>query len=63
MPQPVVEQAALVDAALASAHADLGDLLIQAVGRANGCSRTVTFDEAFARLPNVARLGGSPAVR
>ena len=52
-----------MDAALASAHADLGDLLIQAVGRSNGCSRTVTFDEAFARLPDVERLGASPAVR
>lgn len=55
-PQLLVEQAALVDAALASAHSDLGDLLIQAVGRANGCSRTITFDEAFARLPDAELL-------
>jgi predicted nucleic-acid-binding protein len=52
-PTIFVEQAAAVSAAIARPHHDLADNLLHEVGKAHGCTRTVTFDRKFARLPGV----------
>ncbi|HEY2050669.1 MAG TPA: type II toxin-antitoxin system VapC family toxin [Caulobacteraceae bacterium] len=56
--QLTIEQAETVARALDLGHAELADALIREVGRAAGCSRTVTFDQRFARLDGVERLVG-----
>ena len=52
-PTLVVEQATAVAAAIALPHDDLADNLLHEIGKARGCSRTVTFDRKFSRLPGV----------
>ena len=54
--QLVVEQAQIVERAAKMPNADLADSLLLEVGRANGCSRTVTFDRAFSTFENVGLL-------
>ena len=39
-----------------SAQADFSDCLIETVALAQGCSHTMTFDKAAARLPGMQRL-------
>jgi len=56
--QLAVENAEVVEQALALPHEDLADTLVHEFGRAAGCEKTVTFDRTFARLPGVERLGG-----
>jgi predicted nucleic-acid-binding protein len=56
--QIVVEQAEIVEAALANNHHELADSLIHFIGAAAGCDRTVTFDRSFARLDGVELLRG-----
>ncbi|HZF93290.1 MAG TPA: type II toxin-antitoxin system VapC family toxin [Allosphingosinicella sp.] len=51
----VVAEEQVVASAL-TAGADLIDALIHALGRAAGCSETVTFDRRFARAPGVRLL-------
>jgi predicted nucleic-acid-binding protein len=53
----VVAQEQVVLAALGSGG-DLVDAIIHALGRAAGCSETVTFDRRFARLEGVRLLAG-----
>jgi predicted nucleic-acid-binding protein len=53
----VFENAEAVEGALGSPHGDLVDNVLHRVGRAEGCSRTVTFDRTFARLDGVELLG------
>ncbi len=48
----------VVRRALADAAADIADALIHEIGRANGCSKTVTFDKRFACLAGVELLTG-----
>ena len=55
-PQLIVDQAAMVERALASKHPDFADALIHEIGRAAGCVKTVTFDRSFARLNGVELL-------
>jgi predicted nucleic-acid-binding protein len=52
-PTILVEQSAAVATAIALPHDDLADNLLHEVGKAHGCSHTVTFDRKFARLPSV----------
>ena len=49
----VVERADVVESALAMDLPDLADALIHAMGKASGCSKTITFDERFARQAGV----------
>lgn len=51
----VVADEAVVLAALAIPH-DLADSLVHALGRAAGCTETVTFDRRFARVDGVRLL-------
>lgn len=53
--QIVVAGEEVVFAALALRH-DLADALVHELGRAAGCSETVTFDRRFARLEGVRLL-------
>ncbi|MBI2784594.1 MAG: PIN domain-containing protein [Gammaproteobacteria bacterium] len=52
----VVENAEAVEAAVASSHRDLADMLIHFIGAGAGCERTVTFDRTFARIDGVGLL-------
>lgn len=55
----VVERAELVARALteaAAAGSEMADALVAALGRAAGCSETVTFDRRAARLPGMRLL-------
>jgi predicted nucleic-acid-binding protein len=52
-PTILIEQPAVVAAAIALPHTDLPDNLLHETGKAHGCTRTVTFDRKFARLPGV----------
>ena len=52
-PTILIEQAAAVAAAIAQPHNDLADSLLHEIGKIHGCTRTVTFDRKFARLPGV----------
>lgn len=54
--QITIEKADTVARALDLGLAELADALIHEVGRSAGCSRTVTFDQRFARLEGVERL-------
>ena len=56
-PQVVFGDEAAVSAAL-EAQGDLVDALIHELGRAAGCSETVTFDRRFAQMDGVRLLGG-----
>ena len=56
--QVVIEQADAVEAAIALPHEDLADALIHEIGRAKGCTKTVTFDKRFARIGGVELLTG-----
>jgi predicted nucleic-acid-binding protein len=47
-----------VEAALSGGAGDLADRIIHELGRAAGCSETVTFDRRFARLEGVRLLSG-----
>ena len=58
MRQLVVEHPEIAARAVASQSADISDAIIHEIGRANGCSKTLTFDRRFARLAGVERLGG-----
>ena len=55
-PQLVIEEAALIERALALELRDLGDAIIHEAGKAAGCSKTLTFDRRFARLDGVELL-------
>lgn len=57
MRQLVVEQPEIAARAVASQSADISDAIIHEIGRANGCSKTLTFDRRFARLAGVERVG------
>jgi predicted nucleic-acid-binding protein len=54
--QIVIESEEMVKTALESGHDDLADQLIDGIGRAVGCTHTVTFDRKFARLDGVELL-------
>ena len=54
----VVEHADAVERALRHPPGDLADALIHEVGAIAGCTKTVTFDRAFARLEGVELLEG-----
>jgi predicted nucleic-acid-binding protein len=56
VPELRFEDLALVERGLKSGH-DLPDYLIHELGRAAGCSETVTFDRRFAKLDGVRLLG------
>lgn len=53
----LVEDPAVLQAALSHEKQDLSDALIHEVGKANGCTKTMTFDRKFARLGGVELLG------
>lgn len=57
-PQLRVAQEDVVERALAAdASIGLADRIVHELGRAAGCSETVTFDRRFARLSGVRLLG------
>jgi predicted nucleic-acid-binding protein len=55
-PNIVIEEAELVEKALAIPHNDISDIFIHLVGQSKGCTKTVTFDKKFARVPGVELL-------
>jgi predicted nucleic-acid-binding protein len=55
-PNIVLEAVDLVLAALGLENGDVADRIIHLIGKANGCSKTVTFDKKFARLKGVELL-------
>ncbi len=55
-PQLMIEQALLVERALALELPDLGDAIIHEAGKAAGCNVTMTFDRRFAQLDGVELL-------
>ena len=52
----LVEDPAVLHAALGHEKQDLADALIHEIGKANGCGKTLTFDRKFARLEGVELL-------
>jgi predicted nucleic-acid-binding protein len=55
-PNIFLEADQLVRNALDLGHRDLADAIIHLIGQANGCTKTVTFDNKFARLVGVELL-------
>ena len=55
-PNIIVESDGLVRTALEMHGGDISDHIIHLIGRAHGCSKTVTFDKKFARIAGVERL-------
>ncbi len=55
-PQIHIEQQELVTAAISEAAGDIADTIIHLVGKSKGCTKTVTFDRKFARVPGVELL-------
>lgn len=55
-PNLVFEQASSLKSALAFEHGDLADNILHRTGQAQGCTKTLTFDKKFARLPGVELL-------
>ncbi len=55
-PTIVVEQAEVVESALAEGLGGFADCLVHYAALAAGCSKTVTFDRKFARIAGVERL-------
>jgi predicted nucleic-acid-binding protein len=53
LPQLVLEGSDEIEAALAMPHRDLVDCILHQLGKAAGCTHTVTFDKRFARLDGV----------
>jgi predicted nucleic-acid-binding protein len=51
-----IEHDVLLREALALPAEGIADALIHLIGKAAGCSHTVTFDQRFARLPGVELL-------
>ena len=56
--QLTFENAEIVDRALSEGRHDPADMIIHELGRAAGCSETVTFDRRFARAEGVRLLSG-----
>ncbi len=54
----VIEHEAAIERALHLPHKDLADSILHEIGKAAGCSKTVTFDKKFARLSGVELLDG-----
>ena len=52
----VVDEAAVVQLALALPSAEVTDAIIHEIGRARGCEGTLTLDQDFARLEGVELL-------
>lgn len=55
-PNLAFEQAGALKTALAFEHGDLADNILHETGHANSCTKTLTFDRKFARLPGVELL-------
>ena len=55
--QLTFEREEIVEAALSQSRFDPADAIIHELGRAAGCSETVTFDRRFARMEGVRVLG------
>jgi predicted nucleic-acid-binding protein len=55
-PNIVIEHSEMVEGAMRLSHFDLSDTFIHLIGRANGCTKTVTFDKKFAQLEGVELL-------
>jgi predicted nucleic-acid-binding protein len=55
-PQLAFESRGAVETALLFQHGDFADNILHEIGRANGCTKTVTFDKKFARLQGVELL-------
>ena len=51
-----IEAPDIVARALDTASPDIPDALIHEIGKASGCSRTLTFDRKFARIEGVELL-------
>ena len=54
--QLVVDQQDVIAKAINDDRADIVDAIIHLIGQSAGCTKTVTFDRQFARLPGVELL-------
>ena len=54
--QLVVDQQDVIAKAINYGRADIVDAIIHLIGQSAGCTKTVTFDRQFARLPGVELL-------